>query len=246
MIHNTTWCGTFQKNTGTPDVPAPEFLFFTLFWLCNYPTLNLLSGLLHLHECTCTQILKHITIAMASVLQGEIAWPSDEEFDQLTFSTYSNGSLEEIVCIADGTEIEISHPSDLANQRCTWSGKKKQNSLNVMIITKLNGKTLYFSPLCVGAHEQAHWNEIGTQNWFLGMKYGIMADRGFSFNQKRDSMEIISTTPHKKKCGQSLTPSKKDYNQKLSETQVTVENSILHLKVWKILKKKCCHWRNRD
>ena len=63
-----------------------------------------------------------------------------------------------------------------------------------------------------------------------------MADGGFSFNQKRDPVEIIAATPHKKKCGQSLTPSKKDYNQKLSETWVTVENSIQHLKVWKILK----------
>ena len=35
-------------------------------------------------------------------------WPSDEEFEQLTFSTYANGSFEEIVCVADGTEIEIS------------------------------------------------------------------------------------------------------------------------------------------
>ena len=125
VIHNTTWCGTFRKNAGTLDVPALEFLFFTLFWLRNYPTLTLLSGLFHLHECTCTQTLKCITIAMASVLQGEIAWPSDEEFEQLTFFTYSNGSFEEIVCIADRTEIEISCLSDPAIQRCTWSGKKK-------------------------------------------------------------------------------------------------------------------------
>ena len=42
-IHNTTWHGTLQKNAIVSDVPASEFLFFTLFWLCNYPTLTLLS-----------------------------------------------------------------------------------------------------------------------------------------------------------------------------------------------------------
>ena len=57
VILNTTWRGTLQKNAATLDIPAPEFLFFTLFWLCNYPTLNLLSGLFHLHEHTCTQTL---------------------------------------------------------------------------------------------------------------------------------------------------------------------------------------------
>ena len=109
---------------------------------------------------------------------------------------------------------------------------KKQNSLNVMIITKLNGEIIYFSPLRVGAHDQAHWNEIGTRNWFLGKKYGIMANGGFSFNRKRDPVEIIAATPHKKKRGQSLTPFEKDFNQKLSEARVTVENSIRCLKVW--------------
>ena len=87
-------------------------------------------------------------------------WPSDEEFEQLTFSTYANGSFEEIVCMADGTEIEISCPSDPVTQQWTWSAKKKQNTLNVMIITKLNGEIIYFSPLCVGAHDQSHWNEF--------------------------------------------------------------------------------------
>ena len=146
-IHNTTWRGTLRKNTIMSDVPASEFLFFTLFWLRNYPTLTLLSGLFHLHERTCTQILRCVTCALARILQGEITWPSDEEFEQLIFSTYTNGSFEEIVCVADGTEIEISRPSDPVIQRQTWSAKKKQNSLNVMIITKLNGEIIYFSPL---------------------------------------------------------------------------------------------------
>ena len=65
-----------------------------------------------------------------------------------------------------------------------------------------------------------------------------MADGGFSFNQKRDPVEIITATPHKKKHGQSLTSSEKNYNQKLSETWATVENSIWCLKVWKILEEK--------
>ena len=183
---------------------------------------------------------------MARILQGEINWPSDEEFEQLTFSTYANGSFEEIVCVADGTEIEISRPSDPVIQRQTWSAKKKQNSLNVMIITKLNGEIIYFSPLRVGAHDQSHWNELHLRNWFLGKKYGIMADGGFAFNRKKDDVEIIAATPHKKKRGQGLTASEKEYNLKLSETRVVVENAIRRLKQWKILKEKYHHWRNGE
>jgi hypothetical protein len=67
-------------------------------------------------------------------LQGEVTWHSEEEFEQLTFSKYAIGSFEEIFRIADRTEIEFSSPSDPAMQQQTWSGKKEQNSLNVMMI----------------------------------------------------------------------------------------------------------------
>ena len=73
-----------------------------------------------------------------------------------------------------------------------------------------------------------------------------MADGGFAFNRKKDEVEIIAATPHKKKWGQGLTASEKEYNLKLSETRVVVENAIRRLKQWKILKEKYHHWRNGE
>ena len=53
-----------------------------------------------------------------------------------------------------------------------------------------------------------------------------MADGEFTFNRKRDPVEIITAKPHKKKRGKGLSMSKEEYNLKLSETHVVVENAI--------------------
>ena len=63
-------------------------------------------------------------------------------------------------CILDGTEIQISQPKNKDLQGATWRGKKKQNTLNVMFITKLNGEIIYYRPYHIGAHDQAHWNKL--------------------------------------------------------------------------------------
>ena len=43
-IHNTTWCSTFWKNTGTPDDPAPEFLFLFFLLLSLFLSFSMNSG----------------------------------------------------------------------------------------------------------------------------------------------------------------------------------------------------------
>ena len=68
--------------------------------------------------------------------------------------------------------------------------EKKQNSLNFMFITKLNGEIIFYSPLQVGAHDQSHWNELELRETILGKVYGIMGDGGFMFNWKDDESII--------------------------------------------------------
>ena len=88
-----------------------------------------------------------MTTSISKKLKDEIKWPSDEELESLTSGLLQNDDFLDAVCVVDGSEIEISRPSEPSTQRKTWSGKKKQNSLNVMFITKLGGEILYYSPV---------------------------------------------------------------------------------------------------
>jgi hypothetical protein len=101
---------------------------------------------------------------------------------ELKRTTIQNHGFSDCVCVVDGTEIEISCPKNKQLQAKTWSGREKQNSLNLMIITKLNGEIIYCSPFHIGAHDQAHWNELNLQQHFVGKMYDIMGDGGFTFN----------------------------------------------------------------
>ena len=232
-----TWRGTprQRKRPNKQPFDIKIGLFITLFWMSHYPTLSLLGVLFNLHTKTITRIIKRTTRALKKTLEKEIQWPSNAELESQTYSFLQNDGFYDAVCIVDGTEIKISRPSDAHLQTKTWSGKKKQNSLNVMFITNLHGEILYYSPMRIGAHDQSHWNELGLRQMFLNKEYGILGDGGFTFNRKKDAIEIRGYKPHKKPKGGDITQEQKDWNRRLSQMRVVVETSIHYVKKWKVL-----------
>ena len=113
----------------------------------HYPTINLMSCIFNIHPHTITHILKRTTKALATTLKSEISWPSDEALTDLTNTFFQNQPFVDAVYVVDGSEIKISCPSVPEIQQSTWRGKKKQNSLNVMFVMKLNGKIILQSTM---------------------------------------------------------------------------------------------------
>ena len=244
-FENTTWRATIRIDQTTKNTYKPEIaVFLLLFWMHHYPTMELMSIIFHAHPRTLTRIIKRTSFALSMTLQNEIKKPTDDECANLVNTSFHNIPFMDAICVIDGTEIRISRPSDPVIQTSTWSAKKKQNSLNVMFMTKLNGEITYFSPLRVGAHDQAHWNELGLRETFLGKAYAVIGDGGFTFNRQSDNQQIRGYTPHKRPQGGSLTPEQKDYNKKLAQMRVVVENTIRRVKVWRIFRGTYRHWRN--
>ena len=62
--------------------------------------------------------------------------------------------------------------------------KKRQHSLNFILITLLDGKILYCSNGFDILQDQALWNELELRNFFINKKYGVLGDAGFFFNPK--------------------------------------------------------------
>ena len=244
-IYMTTYNGKSRKSIFSASaIPARCFLFFTLFWLRHYPPLSILSAMFQVHKRTCSKILRRTVVALAKTLANEVVFPSDSEMSAMMFTYGQNFGLGTIVCAIDGTEIQISRPSNAEMQSKTWSIKKHQNSLNLIIITKLNGEIIYFSPVQVGAHDQKQWNYLNLHSLFLGKTYGIIGDGGFTFNPKTAPEEINGKKPFKKPKNSTLTLQQKKWNRRLSEMRVIVENTIRVLKVFKIIGSVFRHWRN--
>ena len=154
---------------------------------------------------------------LAKTLKDEVRFPSDNELEDLKNTPMQNHGFFDCVCVVDSTEVQISRPKNKVLQNKTWSGKKKQNSLNVMMITKLDGEIIYYSPFCIGTHDQAHWNELNLRQKFVGKTFGIIGNDGFTFNQIEDEQKIIGYKPFKTPKGGSLNTDQKLWNTKLSK-----------------------------
>jgi hypothetical protein len=120
-----------------------------------------MSAIFGVHERTITQILKRTLVGMASSFKNKIRWSTDEEFERRKheFCFFQNWDFKDAVCVVDGTEIRISRPSKEPFQTHSYSGKKKQHSLNILLLTWLNGEIFYFSKVRVGGNDQSQWIE---------------------------------------------------------------------------------------
>src|SRR5690606_11048716 len=112
-IYNTTVRGTSRKRaTSALLLPYSHMVFITLFFLYHYPTLEFMSGVFLLHPRDITRIIKRTLTAMAQVLEKEVKWPSDSEFEDMrnNFTFFQNFGFEDCLCVVDGTEIRVSRP----------------------------------------------------------------------------------------------------------------------------------------
>lgn len=234
-----------RKYKGVLIQSFEQQMFITLLWLKEYPSDSLMCAIFGLFSWKIADIITHTLKSINLAIGKTIAWPTDSEFEDyreqlahMVHSTFSSAT-----CVLDGTEIRISRPSSKDMQRSVYSAKKKQHSVNVLIISLLNGKIIYVSPIRQGTSDQAQWNELNLRSRFIGKSYGIIADGGFTFNRVSDAEKIKGWVPHKKRNGILLTDHQRMENKWLSQSRAVIENVIGQLKKWKALGTKYKHIR---
>jgi len=129
----------------------------------------------------------------------------------------------------------LDHPSNTTIQSSVYSAKKKQHSLNVLLICLPDGKLRFVSEPRIGANDRSHWKELQLRKKFEGKTYGIIGDGGFYFNLQYETSKIIGMTPNRHPRKQELSPERKHENKCLSQVGVVVENGIGNSKKWKIV-----------
>jgi regulator of replication initiation timing len=246
IMENLTTAGVPRQRAryGEPTISFRTMLFLTLFWLRHYPTDEVLSAFFNLDKRQITRAISTTLQVLAQALDSKVQWPSDMEMEQLAkkFAGMHNGKFPGLCCVIDGTEIKISRPSSSQYQQGLYSKKKKQFSVNVLIICDLVGNILYVSPHQDGAHDQAHWNKLDLRRLFENKSFGIAGDGGFYFNRQCDPIKIIGYTPFKKPKHGVLNENQKLFNRQLSEIRVIVENVTSKLKDWKVLRGTYRHY----
>ena len=147
-LKETTSKGEKWERKRESKYSKEEELFITLFWLRHYPTNNLLEFIFNLDQANLMRIISKNIDILYQVLQGKfIEWPNDNEFDLLMekYQSFTYGPFRDHICLIDGTEIRIRRSKDSEMEKRTFSMKKRQHSLNFLLITLVNGRIIYSS-----------------------------------------------------------------------------------------------------
>jgi len=238
-----------------PRISDKLQLYICLLFLRQYPTYSLLIlALRALDELTLHHYLHRVLRALESLEQLQVKWPTEDEFKELVKKqeSWPFVRLRKVVCAVDGTEIKVARPSKGAHKNAHYSATKKQYSLNVLVVVRLDGVIIYCSDPQAKMQDQGLWNSTGLRERFVGKPYGIIGDGGFTLNyvdKKRSGGDIISFTPHKRPRRtkenpekRKLTDEQKRENAELSKTRVIVENTNRRLKMYKIIGTKLRHY----
>lgn len=176
IYHLFTKTGTVRQKENEPfetNKDAPSHvkitLALTLFWLRYYLPQEICGVLFKIHPRTFAKIIRLGIKLLVTVLKKEVYWPEQDEFDKEIdhWNKILPEKLKNCITVIDGTEWRISRPVEWTVQKTMWSGKKKQHALNLLIITLLDGRIIYCSPVARPPHDQAQFNRFNVRDKYL-------------------------------------------------------------------------------
>ena len=147
--------------------------------------------------------------------------------------------------IIDGTEQAIQRPMNKERQKATYTGKKKRNTLKVLIISTMDRYIHYVSPVHVGTTSDFRILKeqfLPGADWFKNFE--VYVDLGFVGFDKQYP-EIDLTIPHKRKSKTELTEQQKEENRQIASQRIRVEHAIGNMKRFDILS-NTCRFHNLD
>lgn len=227
-------------------------LFFILYYWKVYPTYDVLGDRFGLDRSkACTNV--HTLWPVLERALGKLGVLPARQFASVDELRAAFGEVEEL--FIDATERAVVRPQDAEEQRKTFSGKKKRNTVKNTIISTACKLILFLGYTVAGSrHDYGRFKEEfpldeqtqdGLVRWFRTFK--LWVDLGYLGIQKDyDAMQI--NIPHKQPRKSKANPNptlsqeQKDDNRALSRVRVVVEHAIGGMKRFAILTQR---FRNR-
>lgn len=216
---------------------ARNRLLMTMIWLRIYPTYEVLGFLFDLDKSNISRNLQGILAVLRRELGDQIQWP-DQSQRKRKLATFMQ-DFPDVVAIVDATEQPTRRPQEEQTQKTYYSGKKKRHTLKTQIVVAPDGELIDISETVPGScHDKKLYDESGVGDQ-LDDEEAMMGDSGFQGIQRQHRTAL----PHKKPKGGELTQAQKDYNRRLSQVRVVVENTIAQIKTFRVVAEVYRHAR---
>jgi hypothetical protein len=216
--------------THTLKTPTDK-LFFILFYLKCYPTLDLAGLLYGVDRSRVQRWVK----ALVPVLEEVLGW-------QMVLPQRRIGSIEEFIqrfpavkdVFIDGTERSVQRPQQAKAQRELYSGKQHDHTLKNLIASDENRRILCLTQTKPGVHQDYfRFKQTGLGD-VIPDEVGVWVDLGF-LGIVKDYPRLRVVIPHKSSKLHPLTPEQKAENRVISAFRVRAEHAIAGIKRFRCL-----------
>jgi len=211
-----------------PDTSSK--LFFILFYLKAYPTMDVLGCLFSKSSGRSTEAV-HLYLAVLEKALGR----------KIQMPLRKINSMEELLqkfpdakdVFLDGTERPVQRPKKTKQNKRTYSGKKKTHTRKSNIVSDSYKRILYVSPSKPGRRHDKRLADRELIAEHLPKEVSLWADSGLQGIDKKRPPGSKSFITHRAYKTRPLTKKQREENHIISSFRIVVEHAIGGVKRYK-------------
>ena len=215
-------------------------LLMTTCWLRLYLNTEAMGFFFGVDKSTISRNCRRALKVMRALGEETLGWPEPPRRGQGKNIDQALRDYPDLLAIVDTTEQRVQRPGDDEDQKRHYSGKKKAHTRKTAIVVNERGRIRGVSSSTPGAqHDLKHVVESGVMDE-IPEEVTVIGDAGFDGLSNYYPQRSIGT-PHKARRNHRLTPDHKLANREFSSVRIVVENTLSHMKHFKVLAHRFRH-----
>jgi IS5 family transposase len=203
-------------------------------WLRLYLNTEAMGFFFGVDKSTVSRNCRRLLKVLRALGDETLGWPDPPQRGQGKNVEQALREYPDLLAIVDTTEQRFQRPGDDEGQRRHYSGKKKAHTRKTAIVVNERGRIRDVSHSTPGSkHDLKHVVESQVIDQ-TPEDVTVIGDAGFDGLQNYYPERNIGT-PHKARRNHPLTFDQKLANREFSSVRIVVENTLSHMKHFKVL-----------
>ena len=215
-------------------------LVMVMCWLRLYLNTEAMGFFFGVDKATVSRNCRRLLRVLRMLGEETLGWPEPPKRGEGKSVDEALRAYPDLLAIVDTTEQRVQRPGDDDDQRRHYSGKKKAHTRKTAIVVNERGRIRDVSDSTPGSkHDLKHVIESRVIDK-IPEDVTTIGDAGFDGLQNYYPERSIGT-PHKARRNHPLTPDQKLANHEFSSERIVVENTLSHMKHFKVLAHRFRH-----
>ena len=203
-------------------------------WLRLYLNTEAMGFFFGVDKSTVSRNCRRLLKVLRTLGEETLGWPEPPQRGQGKSVEQALREYPDLLAIVDATEQRIQRPGDDERQRRHYSGKKKAHTRKTAIVVNERGRIRDVTHSTPGSkHDLKHVVESHMIDE-IPQDVTVIGDAGFDGLPNYYPERHVGT-PHKARRNHPLTPDHKLANREFSSVRIVVENTLSHIKHFKVL-----------